>query len=115
MLPRVDFHLISVLCWFSQRFSPVKDETPPVGAYEDPRCALEILKKDRRVKKNPFGLTAARFLPENRSKATPGLCRCVLFCVDVNLGHILNAECLVSVGFSQRSDLDCARWREKQS
>ncbi|KAK7172586.1 hypothetical protein R3I93_002640 [Phoxinus phoxinus] len=56
----------------AQRFSPVKDETPPVGAYEDPRCALEILKKDRRVKKNPFGLTAARFLPENRSKATPG-------------------------------------------
>ncbi|XP_016363334.1 sperm-tail PG-rich repeat-containing protein 2-like [Sinocyclocheilus anshuiensis] len=35
-------------------------------------CALEILKKGRGVKKNPFGLTAVRFLPENRSKATPG-------------------------------------------
>ncbi|XP_067264193.1 sperm-tail PG-rich repeat-containing protein 2 [Chanodichthys erythropterus] len=56
----------------AQRFSPVKDETPPVGAYDDPRCALEILKKGRRVKKNPFGLTAVRFLPENKSKATPG-------------------------------------------
>lgn len=56
----------------AQRFSPVKDETPPVGAYNDPRCALEILKKGRGVKKNPFGLTAVRFLPENRSKATPG-------------------------------------------
>ncbi|XP_050965225.1 sperm-tail PG-rich repeat-containing protein 2 isoform X1 [Labeo rohita] len=56
----------------AQRFSPVKDETPPVGAYDDPRCALEILKKGRGVKKNPFGLTAVRFLPENRSNATPG-------------------------------------------
>uniref|UniRef100_A0A8C1A9Q7 Sperm tail PG-rich repeat containing 2 n=1 Tax=Cyprinus carpio carpio TaxID=630221 RepID=A0A8C1A9Q7_CYPCA len=56
----------------AQRFSLVKDETPPVGAYNDPRCALEILKKGRGVKKNPFGLTAVRFLPENRSKATPG-------------------------------------------
>ncbi|XP_058630621.1 sperm-tail PG-rich repeat-containing protein 2 [Onychostoma macrolepis] len=56
----------------AQRFSPVKDETPPVGAYNDPRCALEILKKGRGVKKNPFGLTAVRFLTENRSKATPG-------------------------------------------
>ncbi|XP_016304909.1 sperm-tail PG-rich repeat-containing protein 2 [Sinocyclocheilus anshuiensis] len=56
----------------AQRFSPVKDETPPVGAYDDPRCALEILKKGRGVKKNAFGLTAVRFLPENRSKATPG-------------------------------------------
>ncbi|XP_059405451.1 sperm-tail PG-rich repeat-containing protein 2 isoform X2 [Carassius carassius] len=56
----------------AQRFSPVKDETPPVGAYNDPRCALEILKKGRGVKKNPFGMTAVRFLPENRSKATPG-------------------------------------------
>ncbi|XP_052413427.1 sperm-tail PG-rich repeat-containing protein 2 [Carassius gibelio] len=56
----------------AQRFSPVKDETPPVGAYNDPRCALEILKKGRGVKKNPFGMTAVRFLPGNRSKATPG-------------------------------------------
>uniref|UniRef100_A0A8C2L6J8 Uncharacterized protein n=1 Tax=Cyprinus carpio TaxID=7962 RepID=A0A8C2L6J8_CYPCA len=46
----------------TQRFSPVKDETPPVGAYDDPRC----------VKKNPFSLTAVCFLPENRPKATPG-------------------------------------------
>lgn len=56
----------------AQRFSPVKDETPPVGAYNDPRCALEILKKGRALNKNPFGQTAVRFLPENRSKATPG-------------------------------------------
>lgn len=99
------FHLISVFCWFSQRFCPVKDETPPVGAYDDPRCALEILKKGRGAKKNPFGLTAVRFLPENKSKATPG----VFFCANVNLGHVLNAKCLVSVECSQRSDLDCAR------
>uniref|UniRef100_A0A9J7ZX18 Uncharacterized protein n=1 Tax=Cyprinus carpio carpio TaxID=630221 RepID=A0A9J7ZX18_CYPCA len=46
----------------TQRFSPVKDETPPVG----------ILKKGRGVKKNPFSLTAVCFLPENRPKATPG-------------------------------------------
>uniref|UniRef100_A0A8C1LRM6 Uncharacterized protein n=1 Tax=Cyprinus carpio TaxID=7962 RepID=A0A8C1LRM6_CYPCA len=46
----------------TQRFSPVKDETPPVG----------ILKKGRGVKKNPFSLTAVCFLPENRPKATLG-------------------------------------------
>ncbi|XP_067296404.1 sperm-tail PG-rich repeat-containing protein 2 isoform X2 [Pseudorasbora parva] len=66
------YHELVALQEEKKRFSPVKDDAPPVGAYDDPRCALEILKKGRGVKKNPFGLTAVRFLPENRSKATPG-------------------------------------------
>ncbi|RXN08381.1 sperm-tail PG-rich repeat-containing 2 [Labeo rohita] len=70
VIPR--YHELVALQEEKKRFSPVKDETPPVGAYDDPRCALEILKKGRGVKKNPFGLTAVRFLPENRSNATPG-------------------------------------------
>ncbi|XP_056600892.1 sperm-tail PG-rich repeat-containing protein 2 isoform X2 [Triplophysa dalaica] len=56
----------------AQRFSPVKDEAPPVGAYDDPRGALDALKKPRAVNKSPFGLSAVRFLPENRVNATPG-------------------------------------------
>ncbi|RXN22305.1 sperm-tail PG-rich repeat-containing 2 isoform X1 [Labeo rohita] len=70
VIPR--YHELVALQEEKKRFSPVKDETPPVGAYDAPRCALEILKKGRGVKKNPFGLTAVRFLPENRSNATPG-------------------------------------------
>ncbi|KAI7813410.1 sperm-tail PG-rich repeat-containing protein 2 [Triplophysa rosa] len=56
----------------AQRFSPVKDEAPPVGAYDDPRGALDVLKKPRAVNKSPFGLSTVRFLPENRMNATPG-------------------------------------------
>ncbi|XP_055054288.2 sperm-tail PG-rich repeat-containing protein 2 isoform X2 [Misgurnus anguillicaudatus] len=56
----------------AQRFSSSKDEAPPVGAYDDPRCALELLKKSSGVNKSPFGATAVRFLPENQMKSTPG-------------------------------------------
>ncbi|XP_046697185.1 sperm-tail PG-rich repeat-containing protein 2 isoform X3 [Silurus meridionalis] len=54
------------------RFCSVKDVAPPVGSYDDPRCALESLKKLSGVKKSPFNLTAARFLPQNRKNITPG-------------------------------------------
>ncbi|XP_053510223.1 sperm-tail PG-rich repeat-containing protein 2 [Ictalurus furcatus] len=54
------------------RFCSVKDMVPPVGSYNDPRCALESLKKLSGVKKSPFNLTAARFIPENRKNTTPG-------------------------------------------
>ncbi|KAF5887014.1 sperm-tail PG-rich repeat-containing protein 2, partial [Clarias magur] len=54
------------------RFCSVKDVAPPVGSYNDPRCALESLKKPSGVKKSPFNLTAVRFISENRKNITPG-------------------------------------------
>ncbi|KAK3539285.1 hypothetical protein QTP86_033694, partial [Hemibagrus guttatus] len=54
------------------RFCSVKDVVPPVGSYNDPRCALESLNKHNGVKRSPFNLTAARFTPEHRKNTTPG-------------------------------------------
>ncbi|XP_041644304.1 sperm-tail PG-rich repeat-containing protein 2 [Cheilinus undulatus] len=56
----------------TERFSPVKEVSPPVGAYTDPRCALELLKKTTGVKKSPFGISAARFNPHHETHSTPG-------------------------------------------
>ncbi|XP_060894896.1 sperm-tail PG-rich repeat-containing protein 2 [Labrus mixtus] len=56
----------------TERFSPVKEVTPPVGAYNDPRCALEMLRKTTGVKKSPFGITAARFNPSCKKSSSPG-------------------------------------------
>ncbi|KAA0717462.1 Sperm-tail PG-rich repeat-containing protein 2 [Triplophysa tibetana] len=70
ILPR--YHELIAQQEEKKRFSPMKDEAPPVGAYDDPRGALDALKKPRAVNKSPFGLSAVRFLPENRVNATPG-------------------------------------------
>ncbi|KAM9858623.1 sperm-tail PG-rich repeat-containing protein 2 [Aulostomus maculatus] len=56
----------------AERFSPVKEASPPVGTYNDPRSALDLLKKTTGVKKCPFGVTAARFLPEYKNTSAPG-------------------------------------------
>uniref|UniRef100_UPI0037E895CE sperm-tail PG-rich repeat-containing protein 2 n=1 Tax=Semicossyphus pulcher TaxID=241346 RepID=UPI0037E895CE len=56
----------------TQRFSPVKEVAPPVGAYNDPRCALELLTKPTGVTKSPFGITAARFNPHHKKCSSPG-------------------------------------------
>ncbi|TNN63204.1 Sperm-tail PG-rich repeat-containing protein 2 [Liparis tanakae] len=53
-----------------KRFSPVKEVAPPVGVYNGPRCALELLKKASGVKKSPFGITAVRFT--HNTCSTPG-------------------------------------------
>uniref|UniRef100_A0AAY4CIN2 Sperm-tail PG-rich repeat-containing protein 2 n=1 Tax=Denticeps clupeoides TaxID=299321 RepID=A0AAY4CIN2_9TELE len=53
----------------SQRFSPVKETSPPVGTYSDPRCAF---KNTTAQKKSPFGVSAVRFMPDNKNQATPG-------------------------------------------
>ncbi|TRY71426.1 hypothetical protein DNTS_011667, partial [Danionella cerebrum] len=53
-------------------FAPLKNDSPPVGVYNDPRSALENLKKGKELKRNPFGQTAVRFLSPDPSKATPG-------------------------------------------
>ncbi|XP_067467411.1 sperm-tail PG-rich repeat-containing protein 2 isoform X1 [Thunnus thynnus] len=65
----------NVTCSFlsqTERFNPVKEVSPPVGAYNDPRCALELVKKTTGVKKSPFGLTAVRFTLNDKKCHTPG-------------------------------------------
>ncbi|XP_076855303.1 sperm-tail PG-rich repeat-containing protein 2 [Brachyhypopomus gauderio] len=54
------------------RFRPGKEVAPPVGTYNDPRCALDSLKKAGVQNRSPFSLSAARFLPGNRKYTTPG-------------------------------------------
>ncbi|XP_072527962.1 sperm-tail PG-rich repeat-containing protein 2 [Salminus brasiliensis] len=54
------------------RFSAMKQMAPPVGSYNDPRCALESLMKPSGLKKSPFNRTAARFDPDRRIGTTPG-------------------------------------------
>ncbi|XP_040011518.1 sperm-tail PG-rich repeat-containing protein 2 isoform X2 [Xiphias gladius] len=56
----------------TERFSTVKEVSPPVGVYNDPRCALELLKKKSGVKKSPFGITAVRFTSNHKKCSTPG-------------------------------------------
>ncbi|KAI3372814.1 hypothetical protein L3Q82_023269 [Scortum barcoo] len=56
----------------TERFSSVKEVAPPVGVYDDPRCALELLKKTTGAKKSPFGITAVRFSCNHKKCSTPG-------------------------------------------
>ncbi|XP_070690540.1 sperm-tail PG-rich repeat-containing protein 2 [Pempheris klunzingeri] len=56
----------------TERFSSVKEVSPPVGAYNDSRCALELLNRTTGVKKSPFGITAVRFTPNHKKYSTPG-------------------------------------------
>ncbi|KAK7933181.1 hypothetical protein WMY93_004077 [Mugilogobius chulae] len=56
----------------AQRFSPVREVAPPVGAYDDPRSALELLKKSNSSKKKAFSSTAARFNLEYNKTSLPG-------------------------------------------
>ncbi|TMS03641.1 Sperm-tail PG-rich repeat-containing protein 2, partial [Larimichthys crocea] len=68
-------NLPNLTCSFlsqTERFSDVKEESPPVGVYNDPRCALELLKKTTGMKKSPFGITAVRFTRHDKNCSTPG-------------------------------------------
>ncbi|XP_042344922.1 LOW QUALITY PROTEIN: sperm-tail PG-rich repeat-containing protein 2 [Plectropomus leopardus] len=56
----------------TERFSSAKEVSPPVGVYNDPRCALELLKRTTGVKKSPFGITAVRFIRNHKTCSTPG-------------------------------------------
>ncbi|XP_060763619.1 sperm-tail PG-rich repeat-containing protein 2 [Neoarius graeffei] len=74
------------------RFCSMKDVAPPVGSYNDPRCALESLKKCNGVKKSPFNITAARFFPENRKNTTPGPGAYNMFNYDLASERLRNAH-----------------------
>ncbi|XP_033103681.1 sperm-tail PG-rich repeat-containing protein 2-like [Anneissia japonica] len=56
----------------SKRFFDPKNKAPAPGTYNDPRHALEVLKRTRGLKKSPFGQTALRFTTEPHIQKTPG-------------------------------------------
>ncbi|XP_012937839.1 sperm-tail PG-rich repeat-containing protein 2 [Aplysia californica] len=56
----------------AKRFSPVKSNAPGPGAYNDPRGALDSLKRVSGLKRSPFSQTAVRFNPEQQMKRAPG-------------------------------------------
>lgn len=45
---------------------------PSPGSYDEPRNALDVLKKSKGLQKSPFGQTSARFVPEHHIRETPG-------------------------------------------
>ncbi|XP_077417044.1 sperm-tail PG-rich repeat-containing protein 2 isoform X2 [Vanacampus margaritifer] len=55
-----------------KRFKPAKEESPPVGAYNDPRCAIQMSHGATTVHKSSFGVTAERFPPNRNGGSTPG-------------------------------------------
>ncbi|XP_075903320.1 sperm-tail PG-rich repeat-containing protein 2 isoform X2 [Nelusetta ayraudi] len=57
----------------TERFTnDVRELSPPVGVYNDPRCALELLKKPRGGKEVPFGVASPRFTCGRRENPSPG-------------------------------------------
>ncbi|KAK3802623.1 hypothetical protein RRG08_010394 [Elysia crispata] len=56
----------------AKRFAPVKSVAPAPGTYNDPRTALDALKKVSGLKRSPFSQTAVRFNPDHQMKLTPG-------------------------------------------
>ncbi|XP_048761282.2 sperm-tail PG-rich repeat-containing protein 2-like [Ostrea edulis] len=56
----------------SKRFTPIKKTLPAPGTYNDPRNALDVLKRTTGLKRSPFGQTSVRFNPEPHVKKTPG-------------------------------------------
>ncbi|XP_053725890.1 sperm-tail PG-rich repeat-containing protein 2 isoform X1 [Synchiropus splendidus] len=56
----------------TKRFHPVKEVAPPVGSYNDPRCALEQVQRPTGARKSPFGITAVRFIHNHKTDAAPG-------------------------------------------
>ncbi|XP_063051751.1 sperm-tail PG-rich repeat-containing protein 2 [Engraulis encrasicolus] len=56
----------------AERFTPVREVAPPVGTYNDPRHALELLQKSTGAKRSGFGLTALRFSQPKTKPHTPG-------------------------------------------
>ncbi|XP_077377403.1 sperm-tail PG-rich repeat-containing protein 2 [Festucalex cinctus] len=56
----------------TERFKPAKEESPPVGSYNDPRCAIRMSHGATTVHKSPFGVAAERFPPNRNGGSTPG-------------------------------------------
>ncbi|XP_072038825.1 sperm-tail PG-rich repeat-containing protein 2-like [Amphiura filiformis] len=56
----------------AKRFGDNSNCVPAPGSYNDPRHALESLKKVRGLKRSPFSQTATRFQPQPHIQKTPG-------------------------------------------
>ncbi|XP_071505426.1 sperm-tail PG-rich repeat-containing protein 2-like [Diadema antillarum] len=56
----------------AKRFHDKKNIVPAPGSYNDPRHALEALKRVRGLKRSPFGQTSVRFGPQPHIRKTPG-------------------------------------------
>lgn len=78
----------------------MKEVSPPVGVYNDPRCALELLKKTTGVKKSAFGISAVRFTHHHKKGSTPGQ-------------SVVCANLLYAVLFWRYLALLCLRKRQK--
>uniref|UniRef100_A0A8C8RY61 Sperm tail PG-rich repeat containing 2 n=1 Tax=Pelusios castaneus TaxID=367368 RepID=A0A8C8RY61_9SAUR len=66
------YHEVIVLQEEKKRFVHVKSITPAPGTYNEPRSALESLKKISGMKNIPFGQTTVRFTQDSRLEKTPG-------------------------------------------
>uniref|UniRef100_A0A2C9KKI0 Sperm-tail PG-rich repeat-containing protein 2 n=1 Tax=Biomphalaria glabrata TaxID=6526 RepID=A0A2C9KKI0_BIOGL len=56
----------------AKRFAPLKSATPAPGSYNDPRTALEVLKRVSGMKRSPFSQTSVRFETDYKKKRSPG-------------------------------------------
>ncbi|XP_077456595.1 sperm-tail PG-rich repeat-containing protein 2 isoform X2 [Stigmatopora argus] len=56
----------------TERFKAAKQESPPVGTYNDPRCPFRAVHSATGVHKSPFGVTAQRFQVHRNGGSVPG-------------------------------------------
>lgn len=56
----------------AKRFGKQSTVAPAPGTYNDPRTALDSLKKITGLKRSPFGQTSVRFAKDHHIKKTPG-------------------------------------------
>lgn len=74
----------------------MKELSPPVGVYDDPRCALELLKKPRGGKEVPFGVASLRFTCGRKENPSPGVCVYVYVCECVFTVYVCVRVCVFS-------------------
>ncbi|XP_077570695.1 sperm-tail PG-rich repeat-containing protein 2 [Stigmatopora nigra] len=55
-----------------QRFKDAKQEWPPVGTYNDPRCSFRTVHSATGEHKSPFGVTTQRFKKHRNGGSVPG-------------------------------------------
>ncbi|XP_057688184.1 sperm-tail PG-rich repeat-containing protein 2 [Corythoichthys intestinalis] len=56
----------------TERFKVAKEASPPVGTYDDPRCAIRTVHSGTGVNKSPFGVTSHRFQTNHNRGSAPG-------------------------------------------
>ncbi|ESO83457.1 hypothetical protein LOTGIDRAFT_169322 [Lottia gigantea] len=56
----------------AKRFQPLKQNSPAPGTYNDPRTALDSLRKVTGLKRSPFSQTSVRFSDDHHVRKIPG-------------------------------------------